>query len=81
MPGKKTAILIVDAERILVDRLTRALSSDDLTAYGATSSIDASRLFTQHAPDLVVVDPSIPDGFAFLDQVPIGGRSALRSHR
>jgi DNA-binding response OmpR family regulator len=63
-----STILVVDRERILVDLLTRALTSDDSLAFGATSCDEARTLMARHAPVLAIVDASLPDAFRFLDE-------------
>jgi DNA-binding NtrC family response regulator len=65
----KSTILVVDREKILVDLLVRALASDDVVTFGTTSQEDAMRLLVLHAPTLVVMDPTIPNGFALIDAV------------
>jgi DNA-binding NtrC family response regulator len=73
----KATILIVDKEKILVDLLTRTLSTNELSTFGTTSTDDASHLYSLHRPALVVVDPTIPNGFVFVDQVLKGNQSKL----
>ena len=68
----KAVILIVNRERILVDLLVRSLDGDDLAVFGASSVEDANRLFQRRKPDLVIVDPTLDEGFAFMDQVGSG---------
>ncbi len=74
---EKAVILIVNKERILVDLLVRSLDGDDLATYGSISVLEASRLFEQHQPDLVIIDPTLDDGFDFLDKA----RSGLKPAR
>ncbi|HLH32667.1 MAG TPA: response regulator [Terriglobia bacterium] len=64
--AKKATILIVDKEKILVDLLIRALSSADLSVVGATSADEGARLIDLHAPDLIVIDPSLQNGLPLL---------------
>ncbi len=70
--AEKAVILIVNRERILVDLLVRSLDGDDLAVFGASSVEDANRLFQRRKPDLVIVDPTLDEGFAFMDQVGSG---------
>ncbi len=65
----QSTVLVVDKEKILVDLLVPALSSDDLDVFGATSTEDALRLLEMHAPALVVLDPTIPGGFNLVEAV------------
>jgi DNA-binding NtrC family response regulator len=65
----KSTILVVDREKILVDLLVRALASDGVAAFGTTTREDAQRLLVLHTPTLVVMDPTIPNGFVLLDAV------------
>ena len=65
----KSTILVVDKEKILVDLLIRALSSDDIAAFGTTSAEEALRLLDMNAPSLVVLDPSVSSGSALLDAI------------
>jgi DNA-binding NtrC family response regulator len=69
----KKTILIVDHDRILVDLLMRALSPNDLSVLGTTSADEAARLLDSHAPDLLVIDPAIPNGIQLLHSVRSGG--------
>ncbi len=73
----RAIVLVVSREKIFVDLLVRALEGDDLAMYGAASVVEATRLFEQHRPDLIIVDPAIPGGFEFMDQV----RSGLKPAR
>lgn len=63
----KSTILVVDKEKILVDLLVRALSSDDIAAFGTTSAEDALRLIDMNPPALIVLDPSVSSGAVLLD--------------
>ena len=69
---KKATVLIVDREKILVDLLIRALSSPELSVLGTTSAEDASRLVDLHGPNLLVIDPSIQNGFPLISSVRSG---------
>ncbi len=69
----KRTILIIDPDKILVDLLIRALSSDDLSVLGTTSADEGARLLDRHAPDLLVIDPAIPNGIELMDSVRTGG--------
>jgi DNA-binding NtrC family response regulator len=69
---KKATILIVERERILVDLLIRTLTSPELLVVGATSAEEGSRLFDLHAPDLVVIDPSVHNGLPLLVSIHSG---------
>ena len=69
----KRTILIVDLDKILVDVLILTLSSNELSVLGTTSADEAARLLDLHAPDLLVIDPAIPDGIQLLDSVRSGG--------
>src|SRR5947207_13054146 len=67
--ARKATILIVDKEKILVDLLIRSLSSPELSVVGTTSADEGGRLVDLHAPDLLVIDPSIPNGIPLLASV------------
>jgi DNA-binding NtrC family response regulator len=64
--AKKATILIVDREKILVDLLTRVLSSPELTVMGTTSTDEAARLVEIHGPEVVVIDPAIQNGIPLI---------------
>jgi DNA-binding NtrC family response regulator len=70
--AKKATILIVDREKILVDLLTRALSSPELSVLGTTSADEAARLLDLHEPDLMVIDPTVQNGFPLLTALVAG---------
>ena len=61
---------------MLVDLLVRSLDGDDLAMFGAASVVEAGRIFDERRPDLVIVDPSVPGGFEFVDQVRRGLKPA-----
>ena len=65
----KTAILIVDREKILVDLLVHALKADGLSIIGATTVEQGQQLTDLHVPGLVIVDPAVPGGQKFLDNL------------
>ncbi len=65
----RAIVLVVNRERILVDLLVHALESDNLAMFGASSVLEATRLFEQHRPDLIIVDPTVAGGFELMDQV------------
>jgi DNA-binding response OmpR family regulator len=67
--GKKPTILIADKEKILVDLLTRSLSSPQLSVLGTTTAEEAARLYERYEPDLLVIDPTIPNGFALIQSI------------
>jgi DNA-binding response OmpR family regulator len=64
--ANKATILIVDREKILLDLLTRALSSPEFTVLGTTSADEAARLVDLHAPHVVVVDPGVQNGIPLI---------------
>ena len=66
------AALVVEPQRMLVDLLVQALKTAGLTASGATSVSEARSRFEQLRPGLVVIDPEIGDGGAFLEMI-LGG--------
>jgi DNA-binding NtrC family response regulator len=70
--AKRATILIVNKEKILVDLLIRSLSSPALLIVGATSADEGGRLAAMHAPDLLVIDPSIENGIPLLSSVRSG---------
>ena len=70
--AKKATILIVDREKILLDLLTRALSSPELTVLGATSADEAARLVDLHGPEIVVIDPAVQNGFPLIASLRAG---------
>ena len=70
--AKEATILIVDKEKILVDLLVRSLASPDISVAGTTSADEAARLVDLHGPDLVVIDPSIPNGLPLISSVRSG---------
>src|SRR2546426_8784747 len=74
--AKKATILIVDKEKILVDLLIRALSSRELSVVGTTSAEEGGRLVELHAPDLLVIDPSIENGIPLAASVRSGASKA-----
>ncbi len=74
--AEKAVILVVNKERILVDLLVRSLDGDDLATYGSASVWEAVRLFAQHQPDLVILDPTVEGGFQFMDKVRTGLKPA-----
>ncbi len=67
--AKKATILIADKEKMLVDLLTRSLTSAETSVLGTTTAEDAARLFDIHEPDLLVIDPTIPNGFALIQSI------------
>ena len=67
--ANKATILIVDRERILVDLLTRALSSPELTVLGTTSAEEAARLVDLYGPELLVINPAIQNGIPFIASI------------
>ena len=73
----RAIVLVVNKEKILVDLLVRSLDGEDLAMFGAASVAEATRLFEQHRPDLIIVDPTVAGGFEFMDQV----RSGLKPAR
>jgi DNA-binding NtrC family response regulator len=73
----KSTILVVDKEKILVDLLVRALSSDDVAAFGTTSAEEAMRLLDMNAPTLVVVDPSVSNSPSLLDSIAQSGSKTI----
>ena len=64
--ANKATILIVDREKILVDLLSRGLSSPELTVMGTTSADEAGRLVDLHGPNVVVIDPAIQNGLPLI---------------
>src|SRR5438046_1278421 len=67
--ANKATILIVDREKILVDLLSRALSSPELTVFGTTSADEAARLVDLHGPHVVVVDPTVQNGLPLISGI------------
>ncbi len=65
-------VLVVNKEKILVDLLVRSFEGDGLAMFGAASIAQAKHLLKQHQPDLLIIDPTIPDGFEFMGEVRIG---------
>jgi DNA-binding response OmpR family regulator len=65
----KATLLIVDREKILVDLLTRALSSPELIVLGATTAEEAVQLIDLNDPDLIVIDPSLPNGMPLISSM------------
>jgi len=70
--AQKATILIVDKEKILVDLLVRALTSPDLLVFGTTSADEGAGLVGSHAPDLLVIDPSIQNALPLMSSVRSG---------
>ncbi len=68
----KATILIIDKEKILVDLLIRAFSSPELSVLGATSAEEGACLADLHGPDLVVIDPAIPNGIPLVSSLRSG---------
>src|SRR5688572_30438908 len=62
----KSTLLIVDREKMLVDLLTRALSSAELTVLGATTAEEAVKLIDLRSPDLLVIDPALSNGMPLI---------------
>ena len=48
--------------------MIRFLEGDGLAIFGAASVAEATRLLERHRPDLVIVDPTIPNAFEFIDE-------------
>ena len=69
----RSKVLIVDQEKIIGDLLASAFPADHFHVFNAASSSEASRLAGLHGPDLVVVDPSVPDGFELIDSLRASG--------
>ncbi len=67
--AKKATILIADKEKMLVDLLTRSLTSVETSVFGTTTAEDAARLFDLHEPDLLVIDPTILNGFGLIQSI------------
>ena len=65
----KATILIVDREKILVDLLTRTLSSPELTVMGTTSAEEAARMVELRGPEVVVIDPAIQNGIPLIASI------------
>ena len=70
--AKKATILIVDKEKILVDLLIRALSSQELSVLGTTSADEGARLVDLHLPHLLVIDPTVQNGLPLISSVRTG---------
>ena len=68
----KATILIVDKEKILIDLLVRALSTSDVSVFGATSGDEGARLIDMHRPDLLVIDPSAENALPLITSVESG---------
>jgi DNA-binding NtrC family response regulator len=66
---KKAGILIVDKEKMLIDLLSRALSSPEVHVFGATTAEQGARVIDVHAPDILVIDPSIDNGLLLLSSL------------
>ena len=69
----KWTILIVDEDKILIDLLIGALSSNDLAVLGATTVEEGTRLLHRHAPALLVIDAAIANGTQLLESIRSGG--------
>lgn len=67
--AKKATILIVDKEKILVDLLIRTLSTAEVSVAGTTSAEEGARLIDLYGPDLIVIDPSLQNGFSLLSSI------------
>src|SRR5438093_6477141 len=70
--ARRVAILILDKEKMLIDLLTRALVSPEVHVFGATTAAQGAQVIDLHAPDILVIDPSIENGLLLL-------RSSVRS--
>ena len=68
----RAVVLVLNREKILVDLLVRFSGRRRSRDVRAASVVEAMRLFEQHRPDLVIVDPAVPEGFEFMDQVRTG---------
>jgi DNA-binding response OmpR family regulator len=67
--ASKATIVIVDREKILVDLLSRAQSSPELTVFGTTAADEAVRLVDLHGPHVVVIDPAVKNGLSLISSL------------
>jgi putative two-component system response regulator len=72
-------ILVVDDEPAILDVLVRILLRDGYTPVTATNGIEALELVAREAPDLILLDVTMPrlDGFAVCKQLKDNEQTAL----
>src|SRR2546426_11368326 len=73
----KNTILIVDQEKVLGDLLVDLFPNESFEIFKATSSDEGQQLAVLHAPNLAIVDPSIPSGFQLIDFLRTSGTSRV----
>jgi DNA-binding NtrC family response regulator len=60
----KSTILIVDSDRVLLDLLTQAWSSQHIAVLGCITAEEARHLIEVRVPDVLLLDPSIANGLS-----------------
>jgi len=75
---EKATLLIVDQDKVLVDLLVRVWSSQHVSVLGCTSADEASRLVDVRVPDLLVLEPSITNGFSLIAAVGVASAQRTR---
>jgi DNA-binding response OmpR family regulator len=77
--AEKTTVLIVDKEKIIVDLLVRVWSSKEISILGSTSADEALKIVQVRTPNLLIVDPSIPNAFTLISaaQTAVGARTKV----
>ncbi|HMQ30336.1 MAG TPA: response regulator [Chloroflexaceae bacterium] len=72
-------ILVVDDDPAIVDLLVRILKRDDYTAITASNGLEALELVEREAPDLILLDVTMPrlDGFAVCQRLKDNEATAL----
>lgn len=58
---RRTRILIVDDEELIVEMLTEALKNDSVEIHGAGDGASARRIFNERTIDIVLTDMMMPD--------------------
>jgi DNA-binding response OmpR family regulator len=76
MMGKNN-ILIVDQEKVLGDLLVDLFPTESFDVFKATSTEEGRQLADLHAPNLAIIDPSIPYGFQLIDLLLSKGTSKV----
>jgi DNA-binding response OmpR family regulator len=67
--NQRAIVLIVDSDRKFIDQFSQRLNSEKLQAIGTSAIEEAQALFELHHPETVILDPSIPGAFDFLQHL------------
>ena len=76
--SRQPTILVAEDDEILLSLLSRFLRQNGYEAIEAANGEEAVQLFTEHAPDLVLLDANMPimDGFQACVRIRAGSRSS-----